>query len=55
MPAGVFELLVKCLLHVTCAVNCEEDLKLGFEDDNWKGGEKDEYSDPDDEFEGLPL
>ena len=40
---------------VRYAINCEEDLKVGFEDDNEKDGEIDECADPDDEFEGLPL
>ena len=39
----------------SCAINCKEDLKVGFEDDNEKDGENDKCSDPDDEFEGLPL
>ena len=38
-----------------CAVDCEEDLTVGFEDDNEKDGENDEGANPDDEFEGLPL
>ena len=40
---------------VRYAINCEEDLKVGFEDDNEKDGEIDECADPDDAFEGLPL
>ena len=37
------------------AVNCEEDLKLGFEADTENYGANDQCVDPDDEFEGLPL
>ena len=33
-PVEEFERSVKSLLRVRCAVNCEEDLKVGFEDDN---------------------
>ena len=55
MPAGEFERSIKSLLCVRCAFNCDEDLIVGFEDDNEKDGENNECTDPDDEFEGLPL
>ena len=42
-------------LSVRRAVNCEEDLKLGFEDDIKKCGANNQCVDADDEFKGLPL
>ena len=54
-PAEEFERSIKSLLRVRYAVSWEEDVKVGFEDNNEKDGENDECADPHDNFEGLPL